>query len=166
MTKLTIPPLPLIGIDPAFRTGGFRAVIVDEDKVAQAYKFPRFLDFIKWIMSQDAPERAICCVENSNLDAKMYAYHRGKQGGQLATAARNVGANQAISQATYELCLYKWPDSTYQITPKQKGKVQPMQVIAGIMQAMGHQLAGKLDEDGRAAYQCAVIGYQKHQQKR
>jgi hypothetical protein len=162
---MNTPPRALIGIDPAFRTGGFRAVIVDEDKIAQAYKFPRFLDFIKWIMSQDAPERAICCVENSNLDAKMYAYHRGKTGGHLATAARNVGANQAISQATYELCLYKWPDSTYQISPREKGKVQAPKMIAAMMEAMGHQLAGKLDEDGRAAYQCALIGYNRHQSK-
>jgi hypothetical protein len=158
--------LPIIGIDPAFRTDGFRAVIIDEDRIAQAYKFRRFLDFLKWIFSDDAPASAICCVENSNLDAKLYAYHRGKKGGALATAARNVGANQAISQVTYETCLMKWPESTYQVSPARKGKVLPMATIARLMEAQGHQLAGKLDEDGRAAYQVALIGYSLHQQKR
>ena len=154
--------LPAIGIDPAFRENGFRMVVIDESGEVQQYKFRRFADWLKWVFSEDAPKEANVCVENSNMDKQLYAYHRGKRGQVLATAARNVGANQAVSQCTFDVCAWKWPGSAYQISPKDKGKVWSSDVAEMVMKSEAHKAAGRMDEDGRAAYQCALQGVKMH----
>lgn len=152
--------IPLIGIDPAFRKDGFAMCIIDEAGEVAFRVFHSFLDFLHWIFSDDAPARAVCVVENSNRDNLMYAYHRGKRGQAMATAARNVGANQAISQCTADVCRWKWGKTAFDVSPAEKGKKWTEQQAQLVARSQGHRL-GKTNQDKRDAYKLALIAEKK-----
>lgn len=157
--KYRIPPLrPIyIGIDPAFRKSGFGMCVIDEANTVSFRTFRSFLDFLHWIFSEDAPEKAVVCVENSNLDKIMYAYHRNKTGQAMATAARNVGANQAASQYTADACRWKWPETTFDISPRQKGSKWTKEQFYAVARQEGHEV-GKCSQDEMDAYKLALRG--------
>lgn len=145
-----------IGIDPAFRKNGFAMCIIDEENTVGFRQFRTFLDFLHWVFSEDAPHNAVVCIENSNRDQVMYAYHRSKRGQQMATAARNVGANQAISQCTADVCRWKWPKSTIDISPKEKGRKWGAKEAAQVAREYGHDI-GRTNQDERDAYKLALL---------
>lgn len=152
------PPRPVyIGIDPAFRKSGFGMCIIDERNTVSFRKFRSFLDFLGWVFSEECPDFAVVCIENSNLDAMMYAYQRNKDGQALAKAAMNVGKNQAASQYTVDACRYRWPKTTFDISPKEKGKKWTHEQFKGVARQNGHK-AGKVSQDEIDAYQLALLG--------
>lgn len=146
-----------IGIDPAFRKSGFGMCIIDEANTVSFRTFRTFLDFLGWVFSEDAPELAVVCIENSNLDGKMYAYHRAKGGQELAAAAMSVGKNQAASQYTADACRYRWPETTFDISPKDKGKKWDAETFKAAARQNGHAV-GRCSQDERDAYQLALRG--------
>jgi len=159
-----------IGVDPAFRAGGFVAVIIDmTDKTASAITFKNLLAWHDWLRSPDAPESAYVCVENSNLQNKTFAIKEketplGKQGlnSKIATAARhsrNVGANQAVSQLAYESAKERYGPTVYEVSPRQKGKkVTDARTFAAIVQHAGILLPKqKLSQDARDAFMLAEM---------
>lgn len=159
-----------IGVDPAFRAGGFVAVIIDmADRTARVMKFKNLLNWHDWLRSPDAPEQAYVCVENSNLQNTTFdmgeeknAHHDpevrlGRRILKVARGSRNVGANQAVSQLAFESARDRYGASVYEVSPKQKGrKITDARQFAAIVQQAGILLPKqKLSQDARDAFMLA-----------
>jgi len=110
-----------IGIDPAFRVGGFWAAIVDMTDRTVAYKsFGDVLDFHDWLRSGDAPLSCFVCVENSNLQNKSFDVSGSKM--EVARKGRNVGTNQAVSELAFRSAIRRFGvDRVFEVSPKEKG---------------------------------------------
>jgi len=146
----------VIGIDPAFRKAGFAICIIDEQSKAQGKMFKSFLDFMIWLTTPgEAPEVAIVGVENSNLQNVTFEMKGTK--GLVAKISRNVGANQAASQYTVDVCKWHYgPNNMIEISPKQKGKKWTQAIFKGVAKSEGHKLIGRFNQDQRDAYQIAL----------
>jgi len=168
---------PCIGIDPAFRTDGFCVCVIDTDKTVRFLMFKDgLLSFMSWLL-YDSPEAAYCCVENSNLQNSTFAVTamltriRGAMAApvvrnmvlQASKISRNVGANQAASQYTYDICRLRWGTSAYEVSPREKGAKKTHAQVALIARSYGHIFgkeyrAGK--QDMRDAYMLALLAEQ------
>ena len=146
----------VIGVDPAFRKAGFAICIIDEQSEVQGKMFKSFLDFIAWLTTPgEAPEFAIVGVENSNLQNVTFEMKGTK--GMVAKISRNVGANQAASQYTVDVCRWHYgPNNVIEISPKQKGKKWTQAIFKSIAKSEGHKLIGRFNQDQRDAYQIAL----------
>lgn len=161
----------LIGIDPAFREGGF-AICCIEGRDVRFVTFPNFLAFISWLRS-DRPEKARVCIENSNLQNTTFALNQIVQGmlkgkytydGIMQTVrytaklSRDAGKNQAASQYTVDVCrAYFGAENVFEISPKEKGaKVTSHAICAAIAKANGHDFPKKSNQDDRDAYMLAA----------
>ena len=126
---LNMNKICFVGIDPAFRKSGFGMCIIDETNEASFKIFKSFLDFLNWIW--EAPKKAFYCVENSNLQNKTFIQTGSRK--ELAKRSRDVGKNQAISQCTVDILIRMFGEQmVFGISPKQKGKKLPTNVIKGI----------------------------------
>jgi hypothetical protein len=109
----------IIGLDPAFRQGGFGAAVI-QDGVVTFGTIKNFADFLNYC--DIAPHGALWCVENSNLDDTTYQYLRGGNTRTLMAKSRDVGKNQAISQVVYDYLVKKFgAEKVTAISPRQKG---------------------------------------------
>ena len=146
-----------IGVDPAFRAGGFVSVIIDmADRTARVMTFESLLHWHDWLRSPDAPAQAYVCVENSNLQNKTFDMSGGKP--EVARMSRNAGANQAVSQLAFESARARYGTKTvYEVSPRQKGaKVTDARLFAAIVQQAGILLPKqKLSQDARDAFMLA-----------
>ena len=149
-----------IGIDPAFRKGGFAVCIIDEDKEVDFKMFASFLLFLDWIVA--APDIVFCCIENSNLQDVTFNMRGNKA--VIARMSRNVGKNQAASQYTVDACVkFFGKDSVYDISPKQKGGKLNADAVLLRAKANNHlMLKKRLNQDERDSYQLAVIGMNRY----
>ena len=146
-----------IGIDPAFRAGGFSLCIIDGSKVTFKTFKNGFLGFCTWFYN-DSPPAAVVCVENSNLTKASFDISGNKF--VIAKKARNVGKNQAISQNTADLCATKY--KIINVTPKQKGKKWNKEIFNNVLESEGHQIEKKrTNQDERDAYKLALIALKK-----
>ncbi len=149
-----------IGIDPSFRKGGFAVCVIDEDSTA-SFRIMKggLLEFISWVL-HDAPDNAIVVVENSNLQNITFDMSGTK--GVIAAKSRNVGANQAASEYTYQMCKFRYKGNAHQISPKDKGKKKDDATIRLMARSNGHTLLNykglASEQDKRDAYALAVIG--------
>lgn len=164
-------PVCRVGIDPAFRVGGFSVCVIDENNEARFLNFKGrgMVGFVLWLLS-DAPERAIATIENSNKTNKTFnsIYKNVRKGGKcvkvrksiahIQRESRNVGCNQSISETVVEFCEWKWgKKNVYGISPKEKGKKWPDSVFQGVVRANKHKLTGYTGKDDqRDSYQLAV----------
>jgi len=153
-----------IGIDPAFRKNGFAICIIDEDKDVRCIRFKTFLDFLSWLWVEgEAPEKAICVVENSNLQKKTFDMTGSRA--VVARKSRNVGKNQAISQAAYDAVKLKYGDLAHEVSPRQKGGKWTQQTFLRVLKSEGHNfLLTKrgISQDEIDAYQLALMGKKLH----
>ena len=109
----------IIGLDPAFREGGFGCAIIEQGIVTFG-TIKNFADFLRYC--DIAPAGALWCVENSNLDDTTYQYLRGGNTRALMAKSRDVGKNQAISQVVVDYLIKRFgADHVTAISPKQKG---------------------------------------------
>ena len=109
----------IIGLDPAFREGGFGCAIIEQGIVTFG-TIKNFADFLRYC--DIAPTGALWCVENSNLDNTTYEYLRGGNTRTLMAKSRDVGKNQAISQVVCDYLAKKFgADRVTAISPRQKG---------------------------------------------
>jgi hypothetical protein len=110
-----------IGVDPAFREGGFHIAILD--MVRKEIRFLGFEDVFEWhewLRSDECPEGCFICVENSNLQNKTFDMSGSSQ--RVARFSRNAGANQAVSQLAYDTALKAFgPFRVFGVSPKEKG---------------------------------------------
>ena len=144
-----------IGVDPAFRKNGFALCIIDtSDKTARFKMFKNgFIDFASWFLF-DAPERAIFCVENSNLQNKTFVMAGSKA--VIADRSRKVGKNQAISQNTVDLLRTKY--KVVDCSPREKGKKWNAALYKLIMKQEKHiTTKDASNQDERDSYQLALI---------
>lgn len=145
-----------IGVDPAFRAGGFVAVIIDmTDRTASVKVFESLLHWHDWLRGPDAPAQAYVCVENSNLQNKTFDMSGGKP--EVARVSRNAGANQAVSQLAFESAKKRYGNTVYEVSPRQKGrKITDARQFAAIAQHAGITLPKqKLSQDARDAFMLA-----------
>ena len=110
-----------IGIDPAFRKNGFVAAIWDKSDNTMDFKaFGDYNEFLFWLISEDAPEKAKVIIENSNLQNTNFDIRGNKF--EVARKGRNVGTNQAVSQLTVWACQTKYgKKNVKEVSPRQKG---------------------------------------------
>ena len=112
----------IIGLDPAFRDGGFGAAVI-QDGVVTFGTIRNFADFLNYCdAAASVYPRALWCVENSNLDNTTYEYLRGGNTRTLMAKSRDVGKNQAISQVVCDYLIKKFgAEKITAISPRQKG---------------------------------------------
>jgi hypothetical protein len=144
-----------IGLDPAFRKNGF-AICCIEGQDLYFKKFKNYTHFLGWLY-HDRPDKAFCCIENSNLtDATFY---RGGNMQSRMKQSRNVGKNQAASQiATDLLKIVYGEENVHDISPKQKGKKWTKTYIQAIARQNKHTIPNQISQDHIDAYQIALIG--------
>lgn len=149
-----------IGVDPAFRKNGFAICIIDEDKDVRSIRFKSFLQFLSWLwVDGEAPDRAIVVVENSNLQKKTFDMTGSRA--VIARKSRNVGKNQAISQAAFDALKIKYGETVFEISPKQKGRKWTKEMFLRVLKSEGHNfLLTKpgVNQDEIDAYQLALKG--------
>ena len=104
-----------IGIDPAFRKGGFGCCIIDESREVAFRYFTGFLDFLLWLWSEESPAKDAAVsivIENSNMQD--VTFNRGKvTRGQYGAQSRDAGKNMAISQCTVDACVARFDAYKY-----------------------------------------------------
>ena len=112
----------VIGLDPAFREGGFGAATI-ENGVVMFGTIRNFADFLNYCdAAASVYPRALWCVENSNMDNTTYEYLRGGNTRTLMAKSRDVGKNQAISQVVCDYLVKKFgAERVTAISPRQKG---------------------------------------------
>ena len=148
-----------IGIDPAFRQGGFLVAILDKtDNTVNYIKCVNgFIDFYKWF-SSESPTDAIICIENSNLQNTTFNGHKNKN--VAARMSRDAGKNQAISQITVDLCKTKY--KVIDLSPKSKGKKWTHKEYQNVVKSEKLSIVKKTsNQDERDALKLALIAKQK-----
>lgn len=157
----------LIGIDPAFRANGFGAAIILPAGEVWLKTFGRPADFYTWALSEAAPHAALVCVENSYLQNATFDLEGSKM--VVARKSRNVGFNQAISQAVVEFCQVRWGAvNVRQLSPQEKGSKWTEVYFNAVLKQEGHHLAPamleawphqkhKANQDERDAYKLALL---------
>ena len=149
-----------IGIDPAFRKDGFAICIIDDDKDVRCIRFKSFLDFLSWLwVDGESPAQAVCVVENSNLQKKTFDMTGSKA--VVARKSRNVGKNQAISQAAFDALKLKYGNTAFEVSPKEKGKKWTMEKFLLVLKSEKHNFLmtkRKITQDEIDAYQLALMG--------
>lgn len=151
-----------IGVDPAFRKGGFCACFLDmTDRTAVFRSFRDVLEFDRFLHSPDAPEKAIVCVENSNLQNKNFDMTGSRP--ELARKGRNVGTNQAASQLTVQSVIDRYGKAAcINISPKEKGAKYSKEIFGKVVNQDRITLVKYTgSQDQRDAYKLAWIAYSR-----
>lgn len=158
--------MKLIGIDPAFRADGFAVCIIDEEKDVLFRRFSSgLIDFVDWLLGE-APDDAVCVVENSNLNNGVFQYLRKGRVAEQRSKAQSVGKNQAVSQIAFDFCKRKWGKNAHEISPQSKGKKLTAAYFKLVVNAEKLNLlnySGTQDE--RDALQLALIAGRKPKYK-
>lgn len=148
-----------LGIDPAFRKTGFAICILDEEKTAR-FKIVKggLLEFLRLI--DEMPNDVFSCVENSNLQNATFDMRGSKSA--VAKKSRNVGANQAASEYTYQATVKRWGNRAFQVSPKGKGrKITESEFKALIRSEKLTLIDYQSNQDFRDAYKLAQIAKTK-----
>jgi len=154
-----------IGVDPAFRKGGFWAAILDMTDKTLVFREFDLLSWHDWLRSDDAPDMCFVCVENSNLqnenfDISTKAVTLKNKLKEVARKGRNVGCNQSVSQLAYESAVLRYgAKQVFGISPKDKGaKITDTRMFLGLMKQEGILLPpGATKQDQRDAAKLALI---------
>lgn len=153
-----------IGIDPSFRDNGFAVCLIEGNNVSFLMMKRGLLDFLIWLFGESAPKNVVVVVENSNLQNMTFDMEGSKS--LVAAKSRNVGANQAASQYTEDICVFKYGRSrVYGISPKEKGRKRSHNEILATAKYYGHTLSNYKglvsEQDKRDAYTLALVGILK-----
>lgn len=163
-------PWPIfVGVDPAFRDGGFWVAIVDRtDNTVKNLKFSDVLEYHDWLRTESAPLVAFVIIEAS--DAQNFNFARSRIGnrGELMAKSRDIGKNQAVSALAFRSSVRKYGDRfVFKITPEEKGvKITDDRFILGILAQEG-LTADRVDfnQDQRDAIKIALILERQVKQK-
>lgn len=158
-------PAPVyIGVDPAFRAGGFAVCVLNMARKTADFLVMDLLEFHDWLRSPAAPARCFVCIENSNLQNQNFDTSGTRA--EVARKGRNVGCNQAVSEFAYRSAVRRYgQENVYQVSPREKGaKVVDHRTFAAIMRVDGIVPPASLSQDKRDAYQLATICRRKAMQ--
>ena len=168
-----------IGIDPAFRKGGFAICVIDTSDRTVWFKMFKngFLDFQSWFFNDSPPpEGVIVSIENSNLQDVTFWTHRHPNGsllskhkakyvkgsrplsdGERHRASRDAGKNMATSQFVVDTCRAKY--KIIDMSPKDKGgKWETHKLFTQILMQEKLTYGQKTtNQDKRCAFKMAVI---------
>lgn len=143
-----------IGIDPAFRRNGFGLCVIDETGEVRFLRVRSFLHFLNWLKT-DAPDDGVrCVIENSNLQDVTF-----RRGWRITHAqSRDAGKNMAISQCTYDACVWKWGEKAVRgVSPREKGAKWGEGMARGVARSQGLVLPAKLSQDDIDAFALALM---------
>jgi hypothetical protein len=146
-----------IGVDPAFREGGFWAAILDMADKTLVFRSFDLLTWHDFLNSQDAPDRCFVMVENSNLQNKSFDTTGNKA--EVARKGRNVGCNQAVSELAYQSAVRRYGKNAFQVSPKEKGaKITDARTFLAVLKSEGVLLPkGTSNQDQRDAAKLALM---------
>lgn len=151
--------IKVVGLDPAFRKGGFGycELRCDRNKVVDVSfgSFADFKAFFVFVNSTDS--KVVWGVENSNLQnitfAKYVKSHK---------ISRNVGANQAVSQVTVDILRWHFGENNViEFSPKQKGAKWSLDIANGVLHSYGLPRAKKISQDKIDALKIAILTLEK-----
>lgn len=146
-----------IGVDPAFRAGGFAVCVLNMERKTADFLVMDLLQFHDWLRS-DAPKECFVCVENSNLQNLNFDTSGSKQ--EVARKGRNVGCNQAVSELAYRSAVLRYgAENVFQVSPREKGaKITDGRLFAALMRSEGiTPPPGIVSQDKRDAFSLATI---------
>lgn len=170
----------IIGVDPAFRKGGFWACFLDtSDRTVVFRQFRDVLTWDRFLQGGDAPGTAYVFVENSNEQKKTFYTHKASNGAlltssqarkhrnpipmnnnEIAGVSRNVGTNQGVSELAVRSAIDRYgKDAVASISPEKKGaKYNEMYFFAALKgdKIVPVNYSGTQDE--RDAYKLAHMG--------
>ena len=152
------PPTITIGIDPAARKKGFGVCIYDHtDKTVSFRDFGNYNDFFLWTLGEECPENAMCVIENSNLQGRVFDGDGSK--GVVQRKAWNVGSNKAVSVLTVDACRRRWGyENVREVSPNGKGaKWTRAQAIAVVIQMKLVLVGTMTNQDQRDALKLALM---------
>lgn len=132
----------IVGVDPAFRRGGFWACFIDtSDRTVVFRQFRDVLTWDRFLRGSEAPGIAHVFVENSNEQKKTFYTHKTATGAlltpsqarkhrnpiplnssELSGVSRNVGANQGVSELSVRAAVDRYgKEYVSSISPEKKG---------------------------------------------
>lgn len=110
-----------IGVDPAYRDGGFWVCEI-RGAIVAFYKMKGFIEFVKYIdeLAENTIDVSIC-IENSNETNHTFISPTIRSPSAREKISRDVGKNQAISQMSVDYCQYMLGSGVYSVSPAEKG---------------------------------------------
>lgn len=150
-----------IGVDPAFRDGGFRVAVVDMQRKCIEFRVMRDLfdwyEFVKCELS--AQPNCFICIEDSSSQNLTFDM-RGNRS-EIARRSRNVGCNQAVSHLAVVAARKFMPfGRVFAISPREKGaKIQSRHTFDAFVNLHGLTILkkGVVTQDERDAFKLAMM---------
>ena len=129
-----------------------------DDTVAKFIIFDSFLEFLKWVYEYRYDNDIWIAIENSNLQNVTFDMSGNKN--VIAKISRDAGKNQAISQATVDVCKIVFgKENVLEISPEQKGAKIPNNIFEAIVRqykmVLENYKGNKTEQDKRDAYMIA-----------
>lgn len=159
-----------IGVDPAYRAGGFWCCIINGNSVS----FRRMIDFIDWVAFVDSisdnGEDAVICIENSNETNHTFIGKSVRTAAAREKISRDVGKNQAISQMSVDYAKYRLMYNVYSVSPAEKGVKLSHKIVELMFNSFGQSVKNYKglvsEQDKRDAYKLAMQAKEKAFQKK
>jgi hypothetical protein len=150
-----------VGVDPAFRPGGFKVAFVDMK--SKTVRFLNMRDVFEWyeLLKSDLSRRADCfiCIEDSNRQNLTFDM-RGTRP-ELARRSRNVGCNQAVSHLAVVAAHRHMPrGKVFAVSPREKGKkIRNEKTFEAFVDLHGLKIEkrGPITQDERDAFKLAMM---------
>lgn len=149
-----------IGVDPAFRAGGFWACLIDR-KISEV-RFERFDNVLAWFgwLQWSAPFCFIA-VENSNEQNASFDMSGTKA--EVARKARNVGTNQAVSQLAVEAVRrVLGGECVWSVSPEKKGAKWDEKTAQAVAKSERLEIPAKTNQDQRDALKLALLAEREY----
>ena len=149
-----------IGVDPAYRDGGFWVCEISSEIVA-FYKMKGFIEFVKYVdeLAENTIDVSIC-IENSNETNHTFISPTVRSAAAREKISRDVGKNQAISQMSVDYCQYMLGSGVYSVSPAEKGMKWPDKITRAEAKNHGLELFNykglKSEQDKRDAFKLAL----------
>ena len=156
----------IIGVDPAFRKGGFGVCELYISKVfGNSVVFPKrtVLSFVKdgYSVGTMPAQNAFAGVENSNLINAIYINKKlGESLDVFGKRNRDVGKNQAVSQIVFEHLKDIFGEkNVFEISPKAKSKGCTQLEFDSMLKELKIEYNKRTNDDQRVALKIAYMTY-------
>lgn len=149
-----------IGVDPAYRDGGFWVCEISGEIVA-FYKMKGFIEFVKYVdeLAENTIDVSIC-IENSNETNHTFISPTVRSAAAREKISRDVGKNQAISQMSVDYCQYMLGTGVHSVSPAEKGMKWSDKITRAEAKNHGLELFNykglKSEQDKRDAFKLAL----------